>query len=106
MREREILVLGALVVIVLALISVTGGGMGAMMGPWMMGPWVGGGWMLLGIILFWGLIGVGMYLLLAGYVQPRRGEDSGALAIAMERYARGEITREEFDEIKRNLSRT
>ena len=73
-----------------------------MMGPWMMG---GGGWMGLGMILFWIPIGVGIYLLLAGYLQPRRGEDDRALATARERYARGEITQEEYEEIRRNLSR-
>lgn len=60
----------------------------------------------LGMILFWVLIGAGVYLFLVGYVQPRRFEDNKALAIAMERYARGEITKEEYDEIKRNLSRS
>jgi len=77
-----------------------------MMGPWMMGPWMGWGWMGLGMILFWVLIGVGIYLLLGGYVRPRRGEDDRALVIARERYARGEITLEELEEMKRNLSRT
>lgn len=103
MRERDLLVLVAIVVAVLAAVSLTGGGMGYMMGPWMMG---GGGWMGLGILLFWIPIGVGVYLLLVGYVQPKRDEDDGALAIAKERYARGEITLEEYERIKRNLSRT
>jgi len=89
MREKDLLALVAIAVALLAIVSLTGGGMGYMMGPWMMG---GGGWMGLGMILFWIPIGVGIYLLLAGYLQPRRGEDDRALATARERYARGEIT--------------
>jgi len=63
-----------------------------MIGSWMMGPWLmwGWGWMGLGAILFIVLIGIGIYL----------------LAIARERYARGDITKEEYDEIYRDLSRS
>jgi len=102
MRERDLLALAAVVVIVLAVLSFTGGGMG-MMGSWMMGP-LGGGWGGLGMILFWVLIGLGIYLLWGGYARPRRGREERALAIARERYAGGEITREEYEEIRRNLS--
>lgn len=93
----------AIIIAALAVISVTGGGMGYMMGPWMMG---GGGWMGLGTILFWILIGGGIYLLLVGYGRPKRGENDRALAIARERYARGEITLKEYEEIKKSLSST
>jgi putative membrane protein len=79
-----------------------------MMGSWMMGPWLmgGWGWMGLGAILFIILIVIGIYLFLSGYVRPRRVEGNRALAIARERYARGEITKEEYDELYRNLSRS
>jgi putative membrane protein len=79
-----------------------------MMGSWMMGPWLMGGWGWMGFaaILFIILIGVGIYLFLSGYVRPRRVEENRALAITRERYARGEITKEEYDEIYRNLSRS
>ena len=74
-----------------------------MMGPWPMWGW---GWMGLGATLFIILIAIGIYLLLTGYVRPRRVEENRALAIARERYAKGEITKEEYDEIYRNLSRS
>jgi putative membrane protein len=79
-----------------------------MIGSWMMGPWLMGGWGWMGFaaILFIILIGVGIYLFLSGYVRPRRVEENRALAITRERYARGEITKEEYDEIYRNLSRS
>ncbi len=80
-----------------------------MMGSWMMGPWMmwgwGGGWMGFVAILFFILIGIGIYLFLSGYLRPRRVEADRALDIARERYARGEITKEEYDEVYRNLSR-
>lgn len=104
MRERELLALIVIVVTVLAIASMTGGGgMGFMMGPWMMG---GGGWMGIGMILFWIPIGVGIYLLMMGYAQPKRQEYDRSLAIAKERYARGEITLEDYEKLKRNLSQT
>lgn len=74
-----------------------------MMGPWLMGGW---GWMGLGAILFITLIVIGIYLFLSGYAWPRRVEGNRALAISRERYARGEITKEEYDELYRNLSRS
>jgi putative membrane protein len=78
-----------------------------MMGTWMMGPWLMGGWGWIGFaaILFIIMIGIGIYLFLSGYARPRRVEENRASAIARERYARGEITKEEYDEIHRNLSR-
>jgi len=103
MRERDLLAMAAVVVVVLAALSFTGGGMG-MMGPWMVGPWMGGGWMGFGFILFYILIGLGIYMFWGAYARPRRGREERALTIARERYARGEITGEEYEEISRNLS--
>jgi len=67
-----------------------------MMGPWMMG--FGWAWMFLIPILLV-LIGVGLYFLITGS-ETRRDR---ALEIARERYARGEITKEEFERITRDL---
>lgn len=39
------------------------------------------------------------------FEQPRQAEEN-AIEIARQRYARGEISKEEFDEIKRTLSGT
>ena len=65
-----------------------------------------GGWGLIGlaVVLFGVLIIVGAYILLQGFVTPRRDEHNRPLALAKERYARGEITLKEFEEIKKHLS--
>ena len=71
----------------------------------MMGPWFGfGGWMILVMIAFWVIIGVGVYLVISYFYRPMRGSEyDRALAIARERYARGEITTEEYEKIRKNL---
>jgi putative membrane protein len=68
---------------------------------------MGGGLMMLARILFWIALGVGIYLIVSHFYGPRSritptGNDQ-ALTIARERYARGEITQKEFEEIRRNL---
>jgi uncharacterized membrane protein len=67
-----------------------GGGSG-MMGFGMMG---GGMWFI------WIAIAVGLYLLFSGTSFYRGGGRHRALKIAEERYARGEISSEELDEIR------
>ncbi len=72
----------------------------------------GGGWMVLAVVLmiaFWGGI---IALIVWAVTRFTRRESTGnqgiggrnALDIAKERYARGEITKEQFDQIKRDLS--
>jgi len=71
-----------------------------------------GWWMMFGgilMVLFWGLIiavvvwGVKRVTERgsAGSTTPEKGD---ALDIAKERYARGEISREEFEQIKKDLT--
>ncbi|MBI2917733.1 MAG: SHOCT domain-containing protein [Chloroflexi bacterium] len=76
----------------------------------MWGNWGAGGWLwplgALLMIVFWGLIIAGVVLLVrwlwtAGQSSAPRGEP--ALDILKKRYARGEITKAEFDERKRDL---
>ncbi len=80
---------------------------------WMHGPgmmnwgWWGMGWIFM--IIFWGLIIVGLIFLiryLAGLTRSRapyeKTHDS-ALDILKQRYARGEINKEEFEQKKRDL---
>ena len=72
-----------------------------------MGWWMGWGGLMM--VLFWG----GIIAIIVWTVQTltRREDGQGqpdaprraALDIARERYARGEITREEFEQIKRGL---
>jgi putative membrane protein len=54
------------------------------------------------MILFWSaIVGLGVWLVLKVTGRSSRGD--GALSIARERYARGEISKEEFDRIKKDL---
>ena len=76
---------------------------------WDQMPWFWGVGMLLGMgvfVLFWVLVLAGLALLIRWlWVQARptaRAEES-ALDILKRRYARGEITREEFETIRRDL---
>ena len=79
------------------------------MGPGMMGGW-GMGWFgMIFMLLFWVLVIVGLIFLIKWLVQTTRkgtGTSNGgsrALDILEERYARGEINKEEFEGIKRDL---
>ena len=88
-----------------------GGYGGYHMGPGMMGGygtgWFGGIFM----IIFWVLIIVGLVFLIEWLVQSTKGHSSPgwtgsparAFEILKERYAWGEINKQEFDEKKRDL---
>ena len=75
---------------------------GHMMGDW---DWGGWWWWIVGpimMVLFWGgIIAVAVW----GIRQFAGGRDSGRgpIDIARERYARGEITAEEFEKLRRDL---
>ncbi|HEX9910419.1 MAG TPA: SHOCT domain-containing protein [Desulfatiglandales bacterium] len=85
-----------------------GYGEGRWFGPGMMdwGMW-GGGWIFM--LLFWGLVIVALIFLirwLAGLSRPRPSSEKphdSALEILRQRYAKGEIDNEEFDQKKRDL---
>lgn len=66
--------------------------------------WGWNGWlaMAFGMALFWGAIAGGMVWLLRT-THFRGPQSTSALDIARERYARGEISHEEFERIKRGL---
>lgn len=76
---------------------------------WGQMPWFWGMGMLLGMVvffLFWALVLAGLVLLIRWlWVQARPAPtgDESALGILKRRYARGEITREEFEAIRRDL---
>ena len=58
------------------------------------------------MLLFWILVLVVAYLLIKKLLEQNKthdGEEKSALDIAKERYAKGEITEEEFEEMKRRL---
>ncbi|MDP2659435.1 MAG: SHOCT domain-containing protein [Dehalococcoidia bacterium] len=81
---------------------------GGMMGGWA-GPGFAGSWGLRWLfpLVFWGAIITGIVFLVRaavqgnGKAQSQRGE--AVLDILKKRYARGEITREEFETMKRDL---
>jgi len=79
---------------------------GGMMGGWRYPAGMGWGFMFAGMLIPLGfivLLIVGAYFLLT-----KRGETDGtekALAILDERYAKGEITKEQYLEMKQNLTK-
>ncbi len=81
---------------------------GGMMGGWV-GPGNAGGWGLgwLFPLVFWGAIITGIVFLVRGAGQSSAGSPplggETALDILKKRYARGQITKAEFDEMRRDL---
>jgi putative membrane protein len=107
LNEKSLFAMAGVMVVALAFIYLTGGGMGFMMGPGMMGTWAlgGGGWMGLGMVVFSMFLIAGFYLLVANNRSINPIPGNRAMAIAQERFARGEIAQEEFEKIKESLSR-
>jgi putative membrane protein len=116
MRSNTLIALiGGLILIVLVLTLVGGGMMNwGMSGPGHMWGWdVGTGWgtgMMLIMLIFWAFIVVaviyGISVLVRSGTDDRSRRDGGqdkSLDILRERYARGEISKEEFDQMRRNL---
>ena len=110
--SRSVLITIAVVLGILFLLpTFMMGGMfpfGGMMGGWM-GPGFAGGWGLgwLFPLVFWGAIITGVVFVVraasqGGVGSPPQGAET-PLDILKRRYARGEITREEFEEMKRDL---
>lgn len=75
-----------------------------MMGEWAMGGW-GMGLGFLFMLLLWALVILGIVALVRWLQTPTEGprHNKTALEILRERYARGEIDREEFEQKKRDL---
>ncbi len=61
--------------------------------------------MVLSMLLFWGLVIVVLVALVRTFAGPRSpgGAEKSALDILKERYARGEIGREEYEQMKKDL---
>ena len=118
MSSRDIGTIALVVIGVLVLLPLLGGmsmmGGWGMMGPGMMGPGFGGrgggGWgMPFFGGLFWLLILAGIVLVVVSYARrngatPSAGVGEAPLDILKRRLAKGEITREEYDAIKKELS--
>lgn len=117
MRERDVAIVIGIVALVVLVFGLMGGGMmgAGMMGWGMMGrrgfgwsPW----WGVL-MMFVWMLAIVGVVLVIAWLVRQGTRASGGqgeaadrALEILRERYARGEISREQFDEMRRNLEQS
>lgn len=67
----------------------------------------GWGGMWIGMLVFWAVVGIAIVALLLRITRSHspdgREREKSALDILKERYARGEIGREEFQEKKRDL---
>ncbi len=71
---------------------------------WGWGIW-GIGMMLLSMLLFWAMVIVGVVLGFRWlFLQGKGGRADAALDILRQRYARGEINKEEFEAKKRDLA--
>ncbi|MCL4369810.1 MAG: hypothetical protein M1380_02730 [Chloroflexi bacterium] len=118
MRVRDVALVIGLVVVVVLLFGLLGGGMmgygwggpwGGWMGPGMMGGF-GFGWGI-PMLLFWALVIGGVALLAfrilvtspAATTPGGPGAGNRALDILCERYARAEISKEQFDQMRRDL---
>jgi putative membrane protein len=80
--------------------------MGPMMGPYGFGSgwWWMGGWLMM--LVFWALVIAGIVVLIrfATSAAPRRGGAETPLEILRRRYAAGELTKEQFEQMKRDVA--
>jgi putative membrane protein len=113
-NTRTALIIGGTVVAVLIVVSLLWGGLSGgqrgswgMMGPGMMGGFGWGWFMPIGMILFWGLVIWGIVALVRSAATPGSTGASRQLDTALEvlkrRYAQGEISKEEFEEKRKDL---
>jgi putative membrane protein len=111
---RTAIIVGGIVLAILIVISLLWGstlgwqGRGwGMMGPGMMGGFGFGWFMPVLMILFWGLVIWGVVALVRGLSGPRHCDSTAAdsaLEILKRRYARGEVSKKEYEEKKRELT--
>ena len=108
MQGRDVAIVVGIVVLVVLLFGGLGGGMMGFGG--MMGPGLAFGFGGLLMMVFWVLVIGGIVLLIVWAVgQGVRAAPGGArredaaLDILKQRYARGEITQEQFDQMRRDL---
>ena len=107
--RNSAVVITTVVILIVLLLLLFGAGM---MGPWMMGyPFYGFGgfwWMWIVMVAFWILIIGGIVWLVLWLARQGEAARPGArgvspLDIIRERYARGEITRDEYEQMRRDL---
>lgn len=80
-----------------------GGASWGMMGPWTIGSY-GGMWLMpIAMIVFWGLIIWGIVALVRFGVSGSCRHSEPALDVLKTRYAHGEISKQEYEEKKKDL---
>ncbi len=105
-KRSLVVAVGVLLVIALGLSALTG----SMMGPGMMDPgaMLGGGWTSglggLTMLIFWGALIVGIVLLVR-FLGARDfiSSERTSLDVVKRRYAAGDITREQYEEMQKTL---
>jgi putative membrane protein len=76
--------------------------------PWEWRFYGSGGWwvmlmMVLAMILFWGIVIGGVVLVVRLILSIGKGKKSDPLKILKQRYARGEIQKDEFEQKKKDI---
>lgn len=107
-NSKIALILGSIALALLILIPLVWGvlGEGHMMGPGMMGSFGWWWFMPIFMILFWVLIIWAVVAVLSGGSSSRTESSNGSespLEVLKKRYARGEISKQEYQEKKREL---
>ncbi len=107
-KTKMVFILASIAVALLILIPLIWGGLagGHMMGPGMMSSFGWGWFMPIFMVLFWVLV-IWAVVALLTRATSTRADSSGriepALEVLKKRYARGEISKEEYEEKKRDL---
>ena len=101
MKNEDVLVFIIIAVLIIFLFSGFFG-FGGMGSYGMMGYGMRVGFGFIFMLLFWGLI-IWFIVTLVNSSQSNKKEDLDSLTILRRRYAKGEITRKEFDSIKKEL---
>lgn len=108
--NRGLLIVLAVVLLVILLgPGLVWGMMGwSMMGPGIMGPWgvTASSWWSVAMLVFWALMLVGIAVLVIWAIRqmgPGEAASRRPLEILKERYARGELTREHYEQMRHDL---